>query len=193
MVMYKPNRDQEIISAIKEGRDSVALNDLYKNTLPSIIKFISKNGGDRDEAKDIFQDAVVALFMTIKLGKFDESRDVDGFVYFVSRNLWINRIKKKKRGFSIDLIQLSPQEEGTLSVMITDEKKKAIDALMDKIGSKCKELLRYSLYENLSMREIAAKMGFAAETVAKTTHYRCKQKLIEIIENDRQLFDLFRG
>lgn len=193
MAMFRTNRDQEIITAIKNGQNSVALNHLYKTALPPIIKYIVQNNGDGDEAKDIFQDAVVALFTTIKLGKFDESKDINAFLYFVSRNLWINRIKKRNRQFDIDKARLPLSEESPFAVVVTDEKKKAIDELMEKAGTKCKELLRYSLYDNLSMKEIAIKMGFAAETVAKTTHYRCKQKLIEIVQNDKHLMELFRG
>lgn len=193
MAMFRSNRDQEIVAAIQNGQNSVALNHLYKTALPPIIKYIAQNNGDEDEAKDIFQDAVVALFTTIKLGKYDETKDVNGFLYFVARNLWINRVKKRNRQFDIDKARLPMSEESPYAVVVTDEKKKAIEELMDRVGAKCKELLRYSLYENLSMKEIAVKMGFAAETVAKTTHYRCKQKLIEIVENDRHLIELFKG
>ncbi len=181
------------MEAIKSGQNHVALHQLYKTALPMIVKFISRNNGDEDEAKDIFQDAVVALFTTIKLGKFEEGKDVNGFLFHVSRNLWINRVKKRNRHYDISKAGLSMSEESPLAVVITDEKKRAIEELMDKAGSKCKELLKYVLYDGLPMKEIAVKMGFAAEAVAKTTHYRCKQKLIDLVENDKNLLALFRA
>ena len=186
------NRNQEIVEAIRNGQNSLALHYLYESALPHIIKYISQNSGDEDEAKDIFQDAVVALFTTIKLGKFDEEKDPRAFLYHVARNLWINRIKKRNRQFDISKMQPQVSEESPLSVVITSEKQEAIEKLMELAGTKCKELLKYSLYDDMSMKEIAAIMGFSGENVAKSTHYRCKQKLIELVQNDQDLIRIFK-
>ncbi len=192
MAMLAKNKNQEIIDAIKNGHNSIALNYLYETTLPHIIRFISQNNGDEDEAKDIFQDAVISLFTTIKLGKYNEEKEVGSFLYFVSRNLWINRIKKRNKQFDISKIQHTMLEESHLAIIITEEKQTVIDKLMDKAGLKCKELLKYYIYDNLSMKEIASIMGFSGETVAKSTHYRCKQKLVEMVENNHDLINLFK-
>jgi len=193
MAMFRVNKDREIVKAIKTGQNTWVLNHLYKYALPSIVRYVSQNNGDEDEAKDRFQDAVVTLFNTVKLGKFDEERDISAFLFFVARNLWINRVKRRNRQFDIEKARLPMSEETPLAVVITDEKRKAMDELLEMAGEKCRELLRYSFYDNLSMKEIAVKMGFAGETVAKTSHYRCKQKLIEIVENNQHLMDPFKG
>lgn len=190
--MFRKANKVEIIDAIKNGQNSMVLNYLYESTLPFIINYVSKNNGDEEEAKDVFQDAVVALFTTVKLGKFDESKDPGAFLFHVSRNLWINRIKKRNRQFDISTIQLTELDESPLALVISKEKQLAIDQLMDRVGAKCKELLKYSIYDNLSMKEIAALMGFAGETVAKSTHYRCKQKLIELVGKDKNWIKLFK-
>lgn len=193
MTMSKENKSREIVDAIITGQNTWVLNHLYKTSLPHIIRFVSMNSGDEEEAKDIFQDAVVALFTTVKLGKFDKEKDVNAYVYSVSRNLWINRVKRRNRQQGLEKVTLSTLDETPLSTVLDEEKKKVIEELLEKAGSKCRDLLRYSLYDNLSMKEIAAKMGFSGEDVAKTSHYRCKQKLIEIVENDQRILDLFKG
>lgn len=182
--MNDKNKNLEIIEAIKYGRNTNVLNYLYKNSLPQIIKFICKNNGDVDEAKDIFQDAVVSLFTTVKLDKFEDGKDINGFLYTVSRNLWINRVKKRNKQFDISQVELSNFDESNLSNIITKEKEQLIDAFMLKVGEKCRQILKYVIYDNLSMKEIAVLMDFAGETVAKSSHYRCKQKMMELVEND---------
>lgn len=191
--MSKDNKSQEIVDAIITGQNTWVLNHLYKTSLPQIVRYVSMNSGDEEEAKDIFQDAVVALFTTVKLGKFDKEKDVNAYVYSVSRNLWINRVRRRNRQQGLEKVTLTEAGETPLAVVLSEEKKEVISELLEKAGSKCKELLRYSLYDNLSMKEIAVKMGFSGEDVAKTSHYRCKQKLIEIVENDRRILDLFKG
>jgi RNA polymerase sigma factor (sigma-70 family) len=186
-------KDEQILEAIRTGNNSAVLNHLYKTALPKVIRFITQNNGDEDEAKDIFQDAVVALFNTVKLGKYEPSRDIGGFLYFVSRNLWINRIKKKNKQTGIVDTEQFQTNESPFAVMVTQEKQAAFRDLMEKIGTPCKELLRYTMYDKLSMKELAEKMGMSSETVAKTTHYRCKQKLLALINQNKNLTALLKG
>jgi RNA polymerase sigma factor (sigma-70 family) len=185
--MFGKDKNQEIIEAILKGQNTRVLNRLYETALPQITKFICANNGDIDEAKDIFQDAVVSLFTTVRLGRFEQGKDVNGFLYFVSRNLWINRIKKRNRQLDISKTQLPYIEDSPHAVYITREKEEVIDRFLELVGSRCKQLLKYVIYDNLSMKEIAVLMDLAGETVAKSAHYRCKQKMMDLVDNDLTL------
>jgi RNA polymerase sigma factor (sigma-70 family) len=191
--MIEGSKDKEILEAIRTGNNTAVLHHLYKTAMPKIIRFITQNNGDEEEAKDIFQDAVLALFHTVKLNKYDAAKSLDGFLYFVARNLWVNRIKKRNKQFRIVDTEVLGASENPLAMIITEEKQVAMEELIEKIGSQCKELLKYTLHDKLSMKEVAEKMGFAGETVAKTTHYRCKQKLVALIQANKGLIALLRG
>jgi len=192
MDMTIKSKSQEVLEAIINGHNTKVLNYLYKSALPQIIKFICMNNGDEDEAKDIFQDAVVSLFTTVKLGKYDSGKDVNGFLFFVSRNLWINYVKRRGRQMDITKMQLSIYEENQEAVIITREKEDQINEFLEKAGSKCRQVLKYVIYDDYSMKEIAKLMNFANEAVAKTTHHRCKQKLIDLVANNKTLINLFK-
>jgi RNA polymerase sigma factor (sigma-70 family) len=187
--MFRKERNEEIIDAILNGKNTQVLNYLYETALPQIIRFICQNNGDEDEAKDIFQDAVVSLFTTVKLGKYEREKDVNGFLYFVSRNLWINRIKKRNRQYDVSRIQIPMVEETPLAVIITNDKEELVNKFLNMLGSRCQQLLKYVIYDNLSMKEIAKLMDLAGETVAKSAHYRCKQKMMDLLENDHTLIN----
>ena len=128
------------------------------------------------------------------INKYDTSKDINGFLYFVARNLWINRIKKKNKQsvFTIEDTESYSTDETPLAYMVDEERKVAVESLMDKIGHPCKELFKYILYEKLSMKEVAAKMGYTGENVAKATHYQCKQKLAAQIYGDKSLLSLLK-
>lgn len=186
------SKDEEIINAIRTGNNSIVLNHLYRFSLPKIIRLVIQNNGDEEEAKDVFQDAVIALFNTVKLGKYDPNKEIEGFLYFVARNLWINRIKKKNKQQGIIDTESMGASESPLVAIISEEKQAAINDLMEKIGAQCKQLLKYTMHDGLSMKEVAIKMGFSGETVAKTTHYRCKQKLSVLIHTNKNLISLLK-
>ena len=169
------------------GQNTKVLNHLYETALPQIIKYINMNNGDEDEAKDVFQDAVVALFTTVRLGKYEMDKDVNGFLYFVSRNLWINRVKKRNKQYDISQVRLPWAEDNPMAIMITKDKEALIEKFMGMIGEKCQKLLKYVIYDNLSLKEVAQLMNFSSEAVAKNAHYRCKQKMMDLVASDATL------
>lgn len=172
--------DIEILDSIRTGNDARVIPYLYDEVLPGVKNFICKNSGNEEEAYDIFQDAIVLLYKQVKLNRFNESYKITGFLFTVCKNLWINRVKKKNRlvsfdGYSHDI----SIENNVLNDIVTKEKRVLLHQIFSDTGKKCLEILKYSIFENLSMEEICKKMGFASANAAKTQNYRCKQLLIE--------------
>ena len=130
-------KDSELIAAIKAGRDDKVLSELYDHILPKVISFIRSNSGSDDEAFDVFQDAVLAFFKQVVTGKFDEKYDVSGFIYSVSRNLWINRVKKINRHISVETEATQElEEESFLESVYSEEKTNLVKSLFQKLDSK---------------------------------------------------------
>lgn len=190
-VFFKKYSDAEIIEGILSGRDDKVLAFLYKESLPVVRNFILKNQGTAEEANDIFQDAVIRFYNAVKRGTFQEKCSISTFIFGISKNLWINAVKRKGRQMEDDGAEFVQDSVDIMANIISNEKVKAVNELLGKIGETCAQLLKYSIYEDLSMREICQKMGFSSEDVAKTNNYRCKQKLIKLVDGDRNLMTLF--
>lgn len=186
--------DLKIIESIEKGDNSSALKHLYGEPLKKVRNYVLKNNGSRDDANDVFQDAVVALFNLIKKGKYDKGKDLDGFLYVAARNLWIDKVRKDKKREITDFSESFDHSDYTdhLKSMLTQEKLTAFKTVFNMQSERCKELLHYSIYERLSMKEISKKMGMNNEHVAKASHYRCKQALAKIIEENKGLTSTLR-
>jgi RNA polymerase sigma factor (sigma-70 family) len=187
------DRDHLVIRLINEGKDDKALSVLYKETLPLIKNLILKNNGTTDEVKDIFQEAILIFYKQVKLNKYKEEHDINGFIYAVSKNLYINYVKKKNKHQRLDIYHEELDSgESFLKDMMDSERQKLVHALMDTLGDRCKELLTLSVFNKFSMKEIAEKMGFANENAAKTGNYKCKQKLIDLVKSKPDIIRQFR-
>ena len=181
-------------AAIINGDDNFVLSYLYKNALPKVRNYIINNNGSKEEADDIFQDSVLILYKKIKSGEVIEVDTLEGFVYFVSRNLWVNRVKKKNRITNIGVdYDIENSDQNALDEILSGEKNNAFAQLFELVGEKCKMLLIMAIYNKQSMEEIAEKMQFTSANAAKTHHYRCKQKLVELVENDVILKSLLKS
>ena len=142
------------------------------------------NSGTSDDAIDIFQDAIVILCKQIKLGRYNTKYDIAGFLYSVSRNLWINKAKKDNRQIELPENYEEKEAYDFTDDIITNQKAKILQKVIRELGKKCFELLQLALYQNLSGEEICKKMGFATVNAVKTQKYKCKQKLMKMIETN---------
>jgi len=144
--------------------------------------YICSHSGNEDDALDIFQDAMVALCKQIKTGKFDTRYEIAGFLFSVSRNLWINKIKKNNRNVLMPEIIEKAEEYDYSDDIITVEKERVLKELISKLGEKCFQLLQFSIYKDYSGAEICDIMGFTSIDAVKTQKYKCKQKLLNLLE-----------
>jgi len=186
-------KENAILEAIREGRDDAALSFLYSEVYPKVRNMIIKNNGQIDDAKDVFQDAVIVFYKYVKQGKFDDEKDIGGFIYGVSRNLFYKLINKTKTMQSLDSIQEIAIIENFENDLLTEQKETALHKLMEELGERCKELITLSVFYKFSMKEICEKMGFANENAAKTGNYKCKQRLTKMVEKNPALLQLFKG
>jgi RNA polymerase sigma factor (sigma-70 family) len=186
--------DQEIIDAIRTGKDSAILKHLYATLFPKVRRYIVRHAGDRDVAFDVFQDAMVILYKYIKNNKFDTQYAVGAFVYTVSRNMWLNRLRKEKREVKWSGSE-DWRDEGSdmITDMISREREDLVAKLLGELGKRCEEILRLSVYQRLRNREIMEQMGFSSEDAVKTGKYKCMQKLIALIESRPMLKQTIQG
>lgn len=187
--------DAEVIESIKKGEANNVLTFLYKSVQPKVRSWVMQNNGDADEAQDIFQDAVIAFYKYVTEDKFKEGNSVAGFIFTISKNLWINRAKqmnKLERNVEIHADKHS-EEMAAESQYISNEKAEKIQEILSQLGERCKELLTYSIFYRMSMEDISVKMGFSNADTAKTKNYKCKQRLIKLFKDNSHLKELLRS
>ena len=180
------------MNAIEKGEDQKVLSFLYTDILPKVKRFIIKNQGTMEEAKDIFQEAVIRFYDSVKQGQFRGTSSISTYIFTIGRNLWINEVKKNNRYIRNQFPDIEDSSIDFLEDIISREKIEAVNQLLRQLGDGCEKLLKYSIYDNLSMKEICEKMGYSSEDIAKTYNYRCKQKLMRLAKENITIINLFK-
>lgn len=183
MVNKAQNRTDEILDAVTSGKHRLAFDLFYKSCWPKVLKHIQKNNGSKAEAEDIFHDALIVLFKQVKLGKYNREHDPDGYVFVISRNLWLNHAKRQNRSVPLDSHDPPAQDDIHQSI-VSEEWREQVMALMTTLGERCRELLSLTIFHNLRLTDIMEKMGFGSIDVVKTKHYKCKQRLIKAVKEN---------
>lgn len=173
--------NKAIIEAIKQGDNQVILRSLYKKVLPDVKRFIRKNGGNSEQAEDMFQEGVVAFILAVKEGRFNEENTIGAYIKAVVRNKWFDQFKLKLREEEAvkNLHKNQSIEESTIS----EEQIHTLQVLLKNLGEKCEKLIRLSVFEGYSYIDIANITEMASEDVVKTSIYRCRKKLKNTVES----------
>ena len=88
--------DDLILHEIRNNNE-VALRELYKNYYPMVFNLICANNGTEQEAKDIYQEAVIAFYERAQQPDFVLTCKIKTYLYAVARRLWLKRLWEKKR------------------------------------------------------------------------------------------------
>jgi len=177
--------DHEIFEGIAR-KDNKTFLFLYQKYQSSILRMVQKNNGNAEDALDIFQEGVIALWTNIQKDKFqlqDKAR-ISTYLYALCRNIWISRLRKKKTTHSIDD---NPHLEIAAEVDEMEEQHSRINELEQqfrKLGDACQQILKLFYYQKASMQEIAVAMEIT-ENTAKNNKYRCMQRLKAIYESEK--------
>lgn len=167
--------EKELFEKICNG-DEKALETLYKKYYRMMTKLVITNSGTEDEAKDIYQEAVLVFWQKSISGNLVLTSKISTYIYSICLNLWRKELDRKKR--------LSNEEKDSVEYQDEDKKEKAKIMLecISQLGDTCKKVLMYYYYDGMSMQEIATKLGFANTNTAKTKKYKCKMKLDSLVK-----------
>jgi RNA polymerase sigma factor (sigma-70 family) len=180
--------DNEILNAIQTGDDRDVLKFMYNTLFPKVRKYIRHNSGNSDAAFDIFQDSLIVFYKYVRMNKFDPKYEISAFIFAVSKNLWLNRLRKEKREVAIpEHFDYSDHNENIEEYLFNKEREEVVSGVLSQLGQRCELLLRYSIFYRMKNTEICEKMGFRTENAVKTRKYKCMQRLISLIEANPSL------
>jgi RNA polymerase sigma factor (sigma-70 family) len=187
-------KDIIILDLIQKGKDNEALAIIYKSTLPKIRNYILRNSGTEDDVKDIFQDAVVIFYRRVKTGRLEEMVNIDGFLYSVSRNLYLNHLSRyASKNLRIPVEDKEDLAGDIFGDLLLREKETQMDKLLSKLGDACTKILKMAIFQHYTMKEIAEKLGYANQDVVKSKNYKCRQRLTELLKGNEELINMLRS
>lgn len=174
-----------IEQALLEGlakNDRTATTTIYRDHYGMIQNMIIYNNGTVDDARDVFQEAMVVLYEKVKSGRFELSCQLKTYLYSICRRLWLKKLSQQQK-FVTDL----DSKESWISVeedLEQHEQQNQAFHLMEKamssLGEPCRSLLDAFYLQKKSMVDIAAAFGYTNADNAKTQKYKCLTRLKKI-------------
>jgi DNA-directed RNA polymerase specialized sigma24 family protein len=163
---------------------------LYEEVFPVVADIVSKQGGSFQDAKDIFQDALIFFYEKSVDGELDIKLSNEAYIVGIAKHLWIKKFKAKNRLLSLDALE----KQITLPVDYFEPGTTKINRLLrllEVAGKKCIELLRSIYYDKLSMNEVSRLHGFSNAHSASVQKYKCIEKIKVMVEQKSLSYEDF--
>jgi RNA polymerase sigma factor (sigma-70 family) len=159
--------------------DKTSIDAIYRENYPTIQSFILNNNGSVDDARDIFQEAVIVLYEKSGLPTFSLNCQIRTYLYSVCRRLWLKRLQQLNRFTSMaeSIEETIPVEEELEDHGKKNDEYILMEQAMAKIGEPCKSLLDAYYMEKKNMQDIANEFGYTNADNAKTQKYKCLVRL----------------
>ncbi|MEO6930463.1 MAG: sigma-70 family RNA polymerase sigma factor [Chitinophagaceae bacterium] len=162
--------------------DKAAAETIYKSNFGMVQSFIIGNNGSSDDAKDVFQEAMIVLYENAKSPSFELSCLIKTYVYSVARRLWLKKLQQAKKftGDIDNVAETIPVEE---EIEVHEQKNndfKHMESAMMNLGEPCKSLLEAYYIGKKNMTDIAGSFGYTNADNAKNQKYKCLMRLKKI-------------
>jgi RNA polymerase sigma-70 factor, ECF subfamily len=171
-----------VVSRVAAG-DPDAESELVEHFAPRVRAMALVRTRDRDLAKDLTQETLIAVLQACRKGQVRDLERVSGFVCGVARNV-INNYKRrtlKHPETAIDdetAIPAPPKEDdhdGT-------ERRRLMARALGTLSPTDRQVLLLTLVEGLKPGQIAMKIGVSAD-VARTRKSRALKRILEALGN----------
>ncbi len=163
------------------GGESDILRKIYIESFPIVLRYIVKRNGSKVEAEDIFQNALVTLFVKLK-NKELQVQSFEKYLFTICKNLWRKECSKK-RVTNVDTIPLVDESVDLAKFSIEQHQWELYQEKLKELTENCKTLLGMIL-KKTAYKDIVVFFNYASETVARQRVFKCKSRLIQLIKKD---------
>ncbi len=178
-----PFSQLDLYKALKK-RQEWAYDHLYEELRPPFSYWVTRNSGSEMDAEDAFQKGLMNFLLNLETGRyqFQEDAKITTVIFEYCKKVWINELNSsriKTRTTMPDAYD--PAQDTDLQEDL--ERGEAIAQVrqaLHQLKKDCRQLIEWFYMEDLSLREIADKLGMK-ESSTKQKRYDCTEHLKELV------------
>lgn len=176
--------DNELVVLVRE-KNPERYAEIIGRYQGKLFAYLYRLIGNKDEAEDLLQDVFIKVYKN--LHSYDSERKFSSWIYRIAHNEAVNYIKRKslKRFISWedisstkDKLESRSQEDGADEAWMRKETVRDVDAAINLLPAKYKQVLLLRYFSDKSYEEIGEILGKPVNTVG-TLINRAKRKLAE--------------
>jgi RNA polymerase sigma factor (sigma-70 family) len=192
MITSAHTKDLPLLEGLRDGKAD-SIDRIYTACYRQVRVMIMNNAGNEDDAKDIFQDAMMALYLRLRNGDFALTCKLSSYLQVVCRNLWLFRLRNQSVMTTMEKVgDERVQLDNTLIQEMTSiDQRNLMYKHFEALPDNCRKILAL-FFDKVPMADIAAELQ-STEAYIKKRKFLCKSRLVEQIKADPVYKELRNG
>jgi RNA polymerase sigma factor (sigma-70 family) len=158
--------------------DRKAVETIYKDHYQMVQTLVINNNGSADDARDIFQEAMIVLLEKSQSGSFELTCQLKTYIYAVCRRLWLKKLQQQQKYLpEIGMDEMVAVEEDLDAHDVQEQEYQVMNNSLQRLGEPCKSLLEAYYIQKKNMNDIARHFGYTNADNAKNQKYKCLMRL----------------
>lgn len=182
MISSGESQDNLLLQQLALG-DELAFTSVYDQYWEPLLRHIMRILPDKDEAIDVVQETFLRFWN--QGHKLEQVNSIKTYLFTMGRNAAFKKWKLnlKQRNYLENLVaHYAEADEGFEQIINTKELSAVLDAEIEKLPAKMREIFILSRKEHLTYKEIAEKLQISDLTVKKQINNSLKQLRLKIGE-----------
>lgn len=167
---FSAETDEELFARLGSRDGEAAFRSLYERHAPRLYAYCARIVGNRDDAKDMFQETFIRMHHQSK--SLTGPVRVAPLMYTIARNLCISHLRGRKQTVPAETAQLAAKD---VSIEHT-ERARLVQSAIEALPFPYREALILREYDDFSYADIAEIMNIPVATV-KVRIFRAKERM----------------
>lgn len=177
----------DLAERLRNG-ENAAFDYLYRACYKDVEAYILANSGSEQEARDLFQEALLVLFKKMQDETFRLNTQAEVYLSVVAQKMWLYRLRSKKahpvqaldEQAHAQTVEADDDLELLLQEQENSEKIDRVKVGLEKLKPDQRLFLEYVYFFKYPTAEIARLMGYSEDFV-KVKKHRCLAALRKLM------------
>ena len=165
------------------SKENIDYKSIYTSCFPMVRSMVLKNGGDVDNARDIFQEAIMVLYQNTSKEKFQLNVTTCTYLYSIARNKWLQHIRDTGKITRLDLTHDRDDGSDSIENDLRKQQQRLLIKHLNQLGEKCRTILKH-YFEGMQGEEITKEMEFSSYQYYRVAKNRCTENLKQLMQKD---------
>jgi RNA polymerase sigma factor (sigma-70 family) len=192
MITSAHTKDLPLLEGLRDGKAD-SIDRIYTACYRQVRVMITNNAGTEEDAKDIFQDAMMALYRRLQDDDFALTCKLSSYLQVVCRNLWLSRLRNQPEVTTTEKIgdELVQLDNTVIQEITSTDQRNLMYKYFEALPDDCRKILAL-FFDKVPMADIAEELK-STEAYIKKRKFLCKSRLVEQIKADPVYKELLNG
>lgn len=177
------SKESNLVKQIKAGNQA-PIEQIYLEYKREFLLYAVSFSMGEEEALDIFQDSIIVLYENIVSGKLTTfTCSVKTYLFAIGKYKIYSSLRKKSKMATKEFSEyefLWKEEQPVVNLQ--QENIQKMQLAIQRLGDRCKTILKLFYYQNYTIDEIKHQLDYASKEVVKSQKSRCLKRLRELID-----------